>query len=119
MGVVVALESDTARRSRSSGNRQSGTGGGPPTPAGSTTLACWSATAPGLRMRDSEALDEQRTADGRSLRAVPIDQPPGVAMPDEFEPRRLAKRTLQIVAVLAVVGLVLVLAPAWARSATC
>ena len=32
-------------------------------------------------------------------------------MPDEFEPRRLARRTLQIVAVLAVVGLVLLLAP--------
>jgi uncharacterized protein (TIRG00374 family) len=34
-----------------------------------------------------------------------------VAMPEEFEPRRLARRTLQIVAVLAVGGLVLVLAP--------
>ena len=32
-------------------------------------------------------------------------------MPDEFEPRRIAKRTLQIVAALAVVGLVLLLAP--------
>jgi uncharacterized membrane protein YbhN (UPF0104 family) len=32
-------------------------------------------------------------------------------MPDEFEPRRLVRRTLQIVAVLAVVGLVLLLAP--------
>jgi hypothetical protein len=32
-------------------------------------------------------------------------------MPNEFEPRKLAKRTLQIVAVLAVVGLVLLLAP--------
>jgi uncharacterized protein (TIRG00374 family) len=32
-------------------------------------------------------------------------------MPDEFEPRKLAKRTLQIVAALAVVGLVLLLAP--------
>jgi uncharacterized protein (TIRG00374 family) len=35
----------------------------------------------------------------------------GVAMPDEFEPRRLARRTLQIVAALVVVGLVLLLAP--------
>jgi uncharacterized membrane protein YbhN (UPF0104 family) len=34
-----------------------------------------------------------------------------LAMPDEFEPGRLARRTLQIVAVLAVVGLVLLLAP--------
>jgi uncharacterized membrane protein YbhN (UPF0104 family) len=32
-------------------------------------------------------------------------------MPDEFQPRRLARRTLQIVAVLAVLGLVLLLAP--------
>jgi uncharacterized protein (TIRG00374 family) len=32
-------------------------------------------------------------------------------MPDEFEPRRLARRTLQIVAALVVVGLVLLLAP--------
>jgi uncharacterized protein (TIRG00374 family) len=34
-----------------------------------------------------------------------------VTMPDEFEPRRLARRTLQIVAAFAVVGLVLLLAP--------
>jgi uncharacterized protein (TIRG00374 family) len=34
-----------------------------------------------------------------------------VALPDEFEPKRLRRRTLQIVAVLAVVGLVLLLAP--------
>jgi uncharacterized membrane protein YbhN (UPF0104 family) len=32
-------------------------------------------------------------------------------MPDEFEPRRLARRTLQIIAVLAAAGLVLLLAP--------
>jgi uncharacterized protein (TIRG00374 family) len=43
------------------------------------------------------ALDEPRTA--------------GVTMPAEFEPRRLARRTLQIIAVLVVVGLVLLLAP--------
>jgi uncharacterized protein (TIRG00374 family) len=35
----------------------------------------------------------------------------GVTMPEEFEPRRLARRTLQISAVLVVVGLVLLLAP--------
>jgi uncharacterized protein (TIRG00374 family) len=34
-----------------------------------------------------------------------------VEMPTEFEPRRLVRRTLQIVAVLAVAGLVLLLAP--------
>ncbi len=50
-------------------------------------------------------------ADAPRFRAEPIDRVPGVAMPDEFAPRRLAKRTLQIVAVLAVVGLVVVLAP--------
>jgi uncharacterized membrane protein YbhN (UPF0104 family) len=44
-----------------------------------------------------ETLDESRTA--------------GVTMPAEFQPRRLARRTLQIVGVLAVVGLVLLLAP--------
>jgi uncharacterized protein (TIRG00374 family) len=52
-----------------------------------------------------------RTADGRRFRVEPADRAPGVEMPDEFEPRKLAKRTLQIVAVLAVVGLVLLLAP--------
>src|SRR4051795_531787 len=62
-------------------------------------------------MRDSEALDEGRTADGRSFRVEPIDLTATVTMPDEFEPRRLARRTLQVVAVLAVVGLVLLLAP--------
>jgi uncharacterized protein (TIRG00374 family) len=34
-----------------------------------------------------------------------------LAMPEEFQPRRLVRRTLQIVAVLVVVGLVLLLAP--------
>jgi uncharacterized membrane protein YbhN (UPF0104 family) len=43
------------------------------------------------------ALDEPRTA--------------GVTMPAEFEPRRLVRRTLQIIAALVVVGLVLLLAP--------
>ena len=36
-------------------------------------------------------------------------------MPEEFEPSRLARRTLQIVAVLVVVGLVLLLAPGLGR----
>jgi uncharacterized membrane protein YbhN (UPF0104 family) len=66
-------------------------------------------TGPG--MPDSETLEELRTADGRRFRVEPIDKAAGVTMPDEFEPRRLARRTLQIVAVLAVVGLVLLLAP--------
>jgi uncharacterized protein (TIRG00374 family) len=57
------------------------------------------------------ALEEVRTADGRRFRVELLDGTPGVTMPDEFEPRRIARRTLQIVAVLAVVGLVLLLAP--------
>jgi uncharacterized membrane protein YbhN (UPF0104 family) len=50
-------------------------------------------------MPDSGALDAPNAANGP------------VTMPDEFEPRRLVRRTLQIVAVFAVVGLVLLLAP--------
>jgi uncharacterized membrane protein YbhN (UPF0104 family) len=56
-------------------------------------------------------VDELRTADGRTFRIEPIEQPPAVKLPDEFEPRRVLRRTLQIVAVLAVVGLGLLLAP--------
>jgi uncharacterized protein (TIRG00374 family) len=50
-------------------------------------------------MADSGALDPANAANGP------------VTMPEEFEPRRLVKRTLQIVAVFVVVGLVLLLAP--------
>jgi uncharacterized protein (TIRG00374 family) len=57
------------------------------------------------------ALDEVRTPDGRTFRVQQIDPPAGVTMPGEFAPRRLAKRTLQIIAVLGLVGLVLLLAP--------
>ena len=59
----------------------------------------------------SDAVDEVRTANGRGFGAKPIDPTADVAMPEEFEPRRLARRTLQIVAALAAVGLVLLLAP--------
>jgi uncharacterized protein (TIRG00374 family) len=62
-------------------------------------------------LRDSAALDEVRTAGGRSFHVEQIDQAPDVTMPDEFQPNRLARRTLQVVAVLAVLGLVLLLAP--------
>ena len=62
-------------------------------------------------MRDSQALEEVTTADGRTFRVKPIDPPVGVSMPEEFQPRRLVRRTLQIAAALAVVGLVLLLAP--------
>ena len=65
----------------------------------------------GPRMRDSQAVEEVRTADGRVFHVEPTDRTAGVTMPDEFDPRRLAKRTLQIIVVLAVVGLVLLLAP--------
>src|SRR5215212_2759117 len=54
-------------------------------------------------LQDSNALDEVRTADGRILRVEPIEpieQTADVTMPDEFQPRRLARRTLQIVALL-------------------
>ena len=47
----------------------------------------------------------------RSFRVEPPGQGPDVALPREFEPRKLARRTLQIVAALAVVGIVLLLAP--------
>ena len=63
------------------------------------------------RLRDSQALDEHTTARGRSQMVEPTDRAPGVTMPDEFDPSKLARRTLQIIAVLAVVGLALVLAP--------
>jgi len=56
-------------------------------------------------------VEEVRTADGRVFHVEPTDRTAGLTMPDEFDPRRLAKRTLQIIAVLVVVGLVLLLAP--------
>jgi hypothetical protein len=40
-----------------------------------------------------------------------MQQTPTVTLPEEFAPRRLAKRTMQIVAVLVLGGLVLLLAP--------
>jgi uncharacterized membrane protein YbhN (UPF0104 family) len=45
------------------------------------------------------------------FRVEPILQPQPVEMPSELGPRRLLKRTLQILAVLAVVALVLILTP--------
>src|SRR4051794_25083113 len=36
---------------------------------------------------------------------------PDVEMPTEFQPRRLARRTLQVIAILAAAGLVLLLTP--------
>jgi uncharacterized protein (TIRG00374 family) len=62
----------------------------------------------GSALPDSGVLDEARTP---SRHGDPGAAPTGVAMPAEFAPRRLAKRTLQIVAVLVLAGLVLLLAP--------
>jgi len=45
------------------------------------------------------------------LRARPLTGPGPVSMPREFETRRLLRRALQVVAVLAVVALIVVLAP--------
>ena len=63
------------------------------------------------RLTNSDAVGEVSTANGRGFDAKPIGPAADVAMPAEFEPRRLGRRTLQIVAALVVVGLVLLLAP--------
>ena len=52
-----------------------------------------------------------RTADGQSFTVKPIDTAPELELPDEFKAAKLAKRTLQIIALLAVGGLVLLFAP--------
>jgi uncharacterized protein (TIRG00374 family) len=57
------------------------------------------------------ALEEVTTADGRTFHVEPLDQSPTLELPDEFTPSRLGRRTLQVVAVLAVAGLVLIFAP--------
>ncbi|MEA2483991.1 MAG: putative heme transporter [Thermoleophilaceae bacterium] len=64
--------------------------------------------SPGVRLI---SLERRQTADGRGFRVTPIEAEPDVEMPEEFAPRRILKRTLQIVAVLVVVGFVLLLAP--------
>jgi uncharacterized membrane protein YbhN (UPF0104 family) len=51
------------------------------------------------------------TVDPSRLRAEPLPSGPGVEMPSEFDPRRLIRRAAQIAGVLAIVGLVVVLAP--------
>ena len=62
-------------------------------------------------MRDSTALEEVTTADGRTFHVQPLEQSPTVELPEEFAPSRLGRRTLQVVALLAVGGLVLLFAP--------
>ncbi len=51
------------------------------------------------------------SADRPSFTVEPLPEPPRLEMPSEFDTRRLVKRALQVVAILAVVGLVVVLAP--------
>lgn len=48
----------------------------------------------------------------RRLVAEPLPTPPsGVELPREFEPRRLARRAITVIAILALIGLVVALAP--------
>jgi len=56
-------------------------------------------------------LERRTTAGGLRIRVTPIEQPTAVVMPDEFAPQKLARRTLQVLGALTVVGLVLLLAP--------
>jgi uncharacterized membrane protein YbhN (UPF0104 family) len=49
--------------------------------------------------------------EGRQLQARPIEPPPPVEMPGEFQPRRLARRAVPVLALLTALGLVVVLAP--------
>ena len=51
------------------------------------------------------------TAPRPTFRVEPLPAPAPVEMPSEFDPRRLVRRAAQIAAVLAIVGLVVVLAP--------
>ena len=51
------------------------------------------------------------TASRPTFRVEPLPAPAPVEMPSEFDPRRLVRRAVQIAAVLAIVGLVVVLAP--------
>lgn len=52
-----------------------------------------------------------RTSDGRVFFVEEIETPAPIELPEEFGARRLARRVVQIAAVLVVVGLVLALAP--------
>ena len=51
------------------------------------------------------------SADRPTFRVEPLPAPAPVEMPSEFDPRRLVRRAAQIAALLAIVGLVVVLAP--------
>jgi uncharacterized membrane protein YbhN (UPF0104 family) len=52
-----------------------------------------------------------RTADGRRFRVRPLEPAEPLQLPREFEPRRLVRRAVPIVAALALLGLVVLLAP--------
>jgi uncharacterized protein (TIRG00374 family) len=56
-------------------------------------------------------LDQWTTEDGRRFSVTPIEDEADLEMPEEFTPRRLVRRTLQVVVLLAIVGLVVLLAP--------
>jgi uncharacterized membrane protein YbhN (UPF0104 family) len=51
------------------------------------------------------------SADRPTFRVEPLPAPAPVEMPSEFDPRRLVRRAAQIAAVLAIVGVVVLLAP--------
>jgi uncharacterized membrane protein YbhN (UPF0104 family) len=51
------------------------------------------------------------TPDGRTFRVTPLEAATEVELPDEYQPRRLLKRALPAVALLAALVLVVVLAP--------
>ena len=57
-------------------------------------------------------MEEWTTADGRRFRVEPLEQPaPDLELPEDFAPSKLLRRTLQIIAALVVVGLIVWLAP--------
>jgi uncharacterized membrane protein YbhN (UPF0104 family) len=55
--------------------------------------------------------EPMRSAGGRRFRVRPLGSSDRVELPGEFEPRRLLRRAAPVVAALAVVGLIVVLAP--------
>jgi uncharacterized membrane protein YbhN (UPF0104 family) len=55
--------------------------------------------------------EPMRSAGGRRFRVRPLQSSDRVELPGEFEPRRLLRRAAPVVAALAVVGLIVVLAP--------
>jgi uncharacterized membrane protein YbhN (UPF0104 family) len=51
------------------------------------------------------------SVEGRPLRARPVEPPAAVEMPREFQPRRLVRRSIPVFAALAILVLIVVLAP--------